>query len=84
MDGFVDHVPEYPYRFLNRPQTAAERGLTPTYVAGAAGELPAVGATASVDIAGVGPFVVEGTPKRFGPSDEYALARIVQSPPLEP
>ena len=84
VDGFVDHVPEYPYRFLNRPQTAAERGLTPAYVAGATGELPAPGATASVDIAGVGPFVVEGTARRFGLADEYALARIVQSPPLEP
>jgi hypothetical protein len=84
VDGFVDHVPEYPYRFLHRPQTAAERGLVPRYVSAPDAELPAPGTTASLDVGGAGPFVVEGLDRRWGPGDQYRLARIVQLPPLEP
>ena len=84
VDAFVDHVPAYPYRFVNRPATAVERGLTPRYVASSAGELPPPGETAEVYVAGVGPFVVEGTETRFGPDDAFGVARIVQSPPVEP
>jgi hypothetical protein len=84
VDGFVDHVPEYPYRFISRPKTAAERSLVPRYLVAGATELPAPGETASLDIGGVGPFVVEGLPTRWGPAEQYGVARIVQSAPLEP
>lgn len=84
VDGFVDHVPEYPYRFIALPRTAGERGLTPRYLAAGTVELPASGERASVDIGGVGPFIVEGTDTRWGPGEQFGLARIVESPPLEP
>jgi hypothetical protein len=84
VDGFADYVPAFPYRYVNRPQTAAEQQLTPRYVASTAGELPPPGERASTTIAGVGPYVIEGTEWRFGPGDAYGIARIVESPPQEP
>ena len=68
VDGFVDHVPEYPYRFIHRPRTAAERGLVPRYVSAPDAELPPPGTTASLDVGGDGPFVVEGLDKRRAPA----------------
>jgi hypothetical protein len=52
-------------------------------VAGAT-ELPPPGATASLDIGGVGPFVIEGLPTRWGTAEQFGVGRIVESPPLEP
>jgi hypothetical protein len=83
VDGFVDHVPEYPYRFLSSPGTAGERGLVPRYVVGR-DELPEAGDVASIDVGGYGPFVVEGLQRRWGPGGTYRLARVVESPPLSP
>ena len=82
VDGFVDHVPDFPYRFLSRPTTAAARGLTPAYYVAPYGDLPS-GRT-SIEIAGLGPYVIEKLPKRWGPADEYGVARIVSAPALEP
>ena len=83
VDGFVDHVPEYPYRILSSPGIAGERGLVPRYVIGI-DELPEAGEVASIDVGGYGPFVVEGLDRRWGPEDIYRLARIVESPSLTP
>jgi len=82
VDGFADYVPRYPYRFLTRPQLAAEYGLTPAYYVALDHELPAGRTT--VDVGGQGPFVIEKLPRRWGPHGEYGVARIVASPPLEP
>jgi len=81
VDGFVDHVPEYPYRFLSRPQTAAERGFTPAYYVTSDDDL-APGRSA-IDIGGYGPFVVEKLPTRWGPDQEYGVARILESPSFD-
>lgn len=83
VDGFVDHVPEYPYRFVTQLRIASERGLTPAYVIGGE-ELPGTaGETASMNLDGRGPFVVEGTGRAWGPEEEFRVARIVEAPPLE-
>jgi hypothetical protein len=82
VDGFADHVPEYPYRFLSAPRVAAERGLTPAYYVAADSDLPAEG-VAKVDIGGYGPFVVERLPIRWGREREYGVARILEAPALE-
>ena len=82
VDGFVDYVPEYPYRFLSRPRVAGERGLVPRYVVGG-DELPDTGEVANLDIDGYGPFVVEGLARRWGPAQEFRVARVVESPSLE-
>jgi hypothetical protein len=81
VDGFVDHVPEYPYRLLSRPRVAGERGLVPRYVLGG-DELPDPGERMTLDIDGSGPFVLEGLPQRWGP-EQGRIARIVESPSLE-
>jgi hypothetical protein len=82
VDGAVDHVPEYPYRFLSSLGIAGERQLTPKYVVGGA-ELPQAGQTAAVQLDGR-PFTVEGLARTWGPAKEFRLARVVQAPPLEP
>ena len=82
VDGFVDHVPEYPYRFLAYPGLAGERDLVPRYVSDRDG-VPEAGETAEVTVGGYGPFVVEGLDRRWGPDDGYRLARILEAPPLE-
>ena len=82
-EGFVDHVPEYPYGFLSSPGIAGERGLVPRYVVGR-DELPDAGDVTSIDVGGYGPFVVRGLERRWGPGNAYRLARIVESPSLEP
>ena len=82
VDNFVDHVPEYPYRILATPRIVAERGLVPRYAVGR-DELPDPGETAEIDVAGYGPFVVEGLETRWGPDGIYRLARVLESPPLE-
>jgi hypothetical protein len=38
----------------------------------------------SIDIGGCGPFVVEGTDRRWGTGDAYRLARIVEPPVISP
>lgn len=82
VEGFADHVPDYPYRFLAQPHIAAEHGLTPAFYVAGASDLP-VG-TATIDIGGFGPFTIERLPERWGPHGEYGVARILNSPPLEP
>jgi hypothetical protein len=82
VDGFVDHVPEYPYRFLSRPRVVGERGLVPRYVVGG-DELPAAGEISNLDIDGYGPFVVRGMARRWGPEEQFRIARVVESPSLE-
>jgi hypothetical protein len=84
VDGFVDHVPAYPYRFVHRPEVAAERGLVPRFLVARGGDLPPPGDVTNVDIAGSGPFVVETLARRWGPGDEFGVARILESPPLQP
>ena len=79
VDGFVDHVPDYPCRFLPCPGTAAERGLVPRYVTDRDG-VPDAGEKAEVTVGGYGPFVVEGL-GRWGPDQSYRLARILETPP---
>ena len=79
VDGFVDHVPAYPYRFLSRPSIAAERGLTPAYYVAPDDDLPA--GRSNVDIGGYGPFLIEKLPRRWGPDQRYGVARIVASVP---
>jgi hypothetical protein len=82
VDGFADYVPRYPYRFLARPERAAEQRLAPAYYVALDHELPP-GRT-RVDIGGRGPFVIEKLPRRWGPDGAYGVARIVTSPSLEP
>jgi hypothetical protein len=82
VDTFVDHVPEYPYRFLTQLRIVAERQLIPKYVVGG-DELPEGAETASIELDGRGPFVVEGLDRRWGPAQQFRVARIVESPPLE-
>lgn len=82
VDGFVDHVPDYPYRLMALPRIAGERGLVPRYVTDRDG-VPEPGQTAEVTVGGYGPFVVEGLEQRWGPGGAYRLARILESPPLE-
>lgn len=81
VDGFVDHVPEYPYRFLSRPKIAAEQGLAPKYYVAEDRDLPS--GVSRVDIGGYGPFVLEKLPTRWGPDRQYGVARILESPSLE-
>jgi hypothetical protein len=82
VDGFVDYVPEYPYRFLSRPEVAAERGLKPAYYVASAESLPASG-EAEIDINGYGPFVIKTLPIHWGPEGAYGVARILKSPAIE-
>jgi hypothetical protein len=82
VDTFVDHVPQYPYRFVTQLRIVAERQLVPRYVVGGE-ELPEAGAVASIGLDGRGPFVVEGLPRRWGPEGQFRVARIVESPPLD-
>jgi Dolichyl-phosphate-mannose-protein mannosyltransferase len=81
VDGFVDHVPEYPYRFLSSLGIAGERQLTPKYVVGGA-ELPEAGQTAAIQLDGQ-PFTVEGLARTWGAANELRVARIVEAPPLQ-
>jgi hypothetical protein len=82
MDGFSDHAPAYPARFVldGTWQSAVQAGLTPAFVVGKAGELPPVGTTAETTIAGYGPFVVRRLPLDWGPGDAYGVARILRLP----
>jgi hypothetical protein len=82
VDDFVDHVPEYPYRFLWRPSVAEERGLEPAYYVDDADDLAPGRST--VDIGGVGPFAIEKLDRRWGPEERYGVARIVEAPDLTP
>ena len=82
VEGFVDHVPDFPYRFLSSPGTAAAHGLTPAYYVAPYADLPP--ARTSITIAGQGPYVIEKLPTRWGPADEYGVARIISAPALEP
>ena len=68
--------------FVSAPRIAAERGLQPRYVIGG-GEIPEPGQRGELYFDGVGPFVVEGLPRRWGLNGEYRLASIVESPSLE-
>lgn len=81
VDTFVDHVPEYPYRFLTQLRIVAERQLVPAYVVGG-DELPDAGETTGIELEGR-PFVVEGLARRWGPAQQFRIARIVEAPPLE-
>ena len=82
VDTFVDHVPEYPYRFVTQLRIVAERRLVPKYVVGG-DELPDAGQVASIELEGR-PFVVEGTGRTWGPGATVpASRRIVEAPPLE-
>ena len=82
MDGFSDHAPAYPARFVpdGSWSQAVEAGLTPAYLVGKAGELPPVGATAETTVAGQGPFVVRRLPLDWGPGDAYGVVRILRRP----
>lgn len=81
VDGFVDHVPEYPYRFLSSLRVVGERQLTPAYVVGGA-ELPEAGQVATIQVEGQD-FTVEGLARTWGPANEFRVARVVEAPPLE-
>lgn len=82
VDSFVDHVPEYPYRFVTQLRIVAERQLVPRYVVGG-DELPDAAEVASIELDGRGPFVVEGLARRWGPEQQFRVARIVESPELD-
>jgi hypothetical protein len=81
-DGFSDHAPAYPTRFVpdGSWQGAVAADLVPAYVVGKAGELPPVGTTAEMTIAGHGPFVVRRLGRDWGPGDAYGVARILRLP----
>jgi hypothetical protein len=81
-DGFSDHAPAYPARFVpdGSWQGAVAADLAPAYVVGKAGELPPVGTTAEMTIAGHGPFVVRRLGRDWGPGDAYGVARILRLP----
>ena len=81
-DGFSDHAPAYPTRFVpdGSWQGAVAADLTPAYVVGKAGELPPVGTTAEMTIAGHGPFVVRRLGRDWGPGDAYGVVRILRPP----
>ena len=81
VDTFVDHVPPYPYRFLTQLRIVAERQLVPRYAVGG-DELPDAGKVTTVEFDGQ-PFVVEGLARRWGPAQQFRIARIVESPALE-
>jgi hypothetical protein len=81
VDTFVDHVPEYPYRFLTQLRIVGERGLVPKYVVGG-DELPEAGETAAIHLEGQ-EFTVEGLDRRWGPEEQFRVARILEAPPLE-
>jgi hypothetical protein len=81
VDGSVDHVPEYPYRFLSSLRVVGERQLAPAYVVGGT-ELPAAGEVATIQLEGQ-PFTVEGLARTWGPANEFRIARIVEAPALE-
>ena len=69
VDGFSDHAPPYPARFVpdGSWQGAVQAGLAPAFLVGKAGELPPVGTTTEMTIAGQGPFVVRRLGRRLGP-----------------
>ena len=81
VDTFVDHVPQYPFRFLTQLRIVAERQLVPKYVVGG-DELPDAGQVTRIELEGR-PFVVEGTGRTWGPAQQFHLARIVEAPPLD-
>ena len=81
-DGFSDHAPSYPARFVpdGSWRQAVEAGRRPAYLVGKTGELPPVGATAELTIAGEGGFVVRRLALNWGAGDAYGVVRILQLP----
>ena len=82
VDGFSDHAPAYPARFVpdGSWQGAVQAGLAPAFLVGKAGELPPQGRTTEMTIAGQGPFVVRRLALDWGPGDAYGVVRILRLP----
>ena len=78
VEGFVDYVPEFPYRFLSAPGVAEERSLTPRYVVGT-DEIPEPGEVVNVSVGGRD-RAVEGLDRRGGPENSYRVGKLVESP----
>jgi len=81
-DGFSDHAPAYPARFVpdGSWEQAVDAGLRPTYLVGKSHELPAAGTTSEATIAGEAGFVVRRLPLAWGPGRAYGVARILRLP----
>jgi hypothetical protein len=76
VDGFADHVPAYPYRFLpvSELPRLGELGLTPRYYTAPALELP-VGSLGRVELDGRS-FTVRRLPVTWGP--DLGVVRILR------
>lgn len=81
VEGFNDHQPDYPYRFVGDSiwQRARELGLTPTHYVNKAGDLPAAGAVEERLLGGE-PFTLRRLPLAWGPADRYGVEEIVERP----
>lgn len=81
VEGFNDHQPDYPYRFLGDSiwQRARELGLTPTHYVNKAGDLPAAGTVEERTLGGE-PFTLRRLPLEWGPGDRYGVEEVVERP----
>jgi hypothetical protein len=82
VEGFGDHQPDYPYRFVvdSTWQRARDLGLVPTHYANKAGDLPPVGETEQRELGGE-QFVLRRLPDAWGPDGRYGLEMVVERPP---
>lgn len=81
VEGFNDHQPDYPYRFLGDSiwQRARELGLTPTHYVNKAGDLPAAGTVEERTLGGE-TFTLRRLPREWGPDGRYGVEEVVERP----
>ena len=86
VEGFVNPVPAYPYRFMDGTAfgRAEEHGLRPRYAVAPVGELPPEGGEQEWFLAGTGPFVARRLPTTWGPDDAYGVVEVVALPEASP
>jgi hypothetical protein len=82
VEGFVEYVPEYPYRFVwtGRIEHTRARGGTPRYFVSSLAEIGGIEGTQSVELGGDGPFTVRRVPIVWGPDDAYGVLEILRAP----